>query len=256
MIMSLLVPSALAQEQENEAAEIFEQAMIWLNFAAAIACVVVAFATVNRAGSILGRAYVLITASLLFFVGIRIFFFLTENTSVMEVSEATHAVWWHVMFYSATGLFLASLHALKSLKKEHGADAGTLMAFFLLGGWLVLLFSLAAPLDAWTAGWFANTSWDKSGIIHFIAFAFIAYTWLVLLSLRKTFGKVITAASSSFLVSLAFFGLVHLWELLGESWGVLPFTHEVIELVEGPLFLVALVAFLFALLRIRSALPK
>ncbi|MBI4145613.1 hypothetical protein HY493_05420 [Candidatus Woesearchaeota archaeon] len=252
----LLAPLALAHEGESEAAELFENAMVWLNFAAAVACVIVAFATMNRAGSILGRAYVFITASILFFTGIRLFFFLTESTSVIAVTEATRAVWWHIMFYTATGLFLAALNALRTFRKVERTDMTTLATFFALGGWLVLLFALAMPLDSWTAGWFEATLWDRSGIIHFIAFAFIAYTWWMLLSLRKTFGKVVTAASASFLVSLAFFGFVHLWELLGESWNVLPFSSEVIELVEGPLFLVALIAFLAALWRIRSALPK
>ena len=252
-VLPFAIPFALAQG-EASVAHLFEAA----NFIIALACIILAFLIVRHTGKLLGKAFIYITASIFIFGAIRFFIFLSEGIEIVMLHDTTIMLWWHFLFYAAVAAFITGLLALKSYDNMSRdiLDRSTVTALVIYALLVIALFATAIPLDGHVDALFAGTHLDSSGAIHLIAFLLIGVAWTLLLSLRSSFGKTITSAVGPFLSGLAGYGLVHLWELLTESWMIIPVDHVIIELVESVLTLEALVAFLVAIWMIKRAIPR
>jgi hypothetical protein len=259
VVFLALAAGAAAQE----ASPALQTAGAWFdtaNLLVAIACIITSLVIVKKTGKILGRAFVYITASIFVFGSIRFFLYLATVSRQIPISDPTFNLWWHFLFYTAAGVFIGALISLKSSATKPNLsnvfDAKTVVSLVVLLAWVIVIFMTALPLDGTAQALFAGTLWDTSGLIHIIAFIIIGYAWTLLLSLKTLFGKTVTSAVTPFLVGLAFFGLVHLWELLNESWKLIPVAPGVGEFVESVLTLIALASFLKAVWSVRKAIPQ
>ena len=255
LIVCLLALPILAQEEEEseeeEAIEAMGMTMQGVNSGLALFIVIAGILVVIQAGRILSGSFLWLTISIFYFGAISVFFLLAEFMHVIAIEDISVALAWHFMFYIATSLFIVALRRLQAFGQTHKQmdESRTAFIFFLLGGVLVAIFFSVKMLDPWLAR-YEGTFWDTFGLIHFVAATFIGYTAMQLFRLRKSFGRVITAAVKPFIVSLIAFTLVHAWELLAESWKVVDI-GEAGEVLESVLYFIAITAMLYAVWQIK-----
>ena len=95
--------------------------------------------------------------------------------------------------------------------------------------------------------YFKDTFWDTSGSMHFVAFTFAGLVAYYLNGIRRRFPGSVGSISAPMLISVGLLSSIHLWELLTESWKIIPVTGDLGEFVEMlfwvPVYLFIVIAF-------------
>ncbi len=186
---------------------------------------------------------------------IKVFLHLAESHT-LGISDATATLGWHLMFYLAMAMFIAGTTALLHVSVgTSGTPKRPFSRLILRGKFPVLVgvvvFAGSVLADNWITKVFADSLADRSGFVHFLAFAMSIAVVYAMRRLRKNLGQYVRSIATPIIWAVFFLGVVHFWELLTESWAVLTVSHETIEIVEIFLTLPALALIFYAFLRTR-----
>ncbi|MBI2084521.1 MAG: hypothetical protein HYT70_02825 [Candidatus Aenigmarchaeota archaeon] len=244
MFFLLFSSFAFAQEEESFGTEAILQVIIYvLSFVA----IVYAFNTIGIIGSVL----VYIIFAIVFFSTIYILH-LAINFFGIELGEFTLDVWAHLLFYSGMLLFAGASRKISKYNTDPMLSPRDITILGISAAWWVALIALIIPLNPFV-NLYAGTLIDTSGAIHFIAFGIALYAAVQVNNMKKIVGKLISNSIIYFLISIVFLGLIHLWELLTESWKVISLPDTVIESTELVLFTIAMISFILAFRSIKKA---
>jgi hypothetical protein len=184
------------------------------------------------------------------FLGIIRLFFATVDSGLLQIDEMTVMICWHLMFYLTMTLFLVATRALVVVLDINYPPKEQLNPFILptlAGLGILLLFYFSPVIDKSISPLVEGTWIEMSGIAHFIAFTYAGGVAYYLLRIKEKYSGSIGKISTPLLISLSILSLIHLLELLGESWHILPFNHEYVEVTESllmiPFFLLVGVAY-------------
>lgn len=184
------------------------------------------------------------------FLGIIRLFFAAADYKLIHLEEDTLMICWHIMFYLTMTLFLVATRALVTVLDINNPPKSKFNPFYLsslAGIGIVLLFYFSPAVEKNITPLFEGTWLDKTGLMHFIAFAYAGGVAHYLLGIRKKFFGSIGSVSVPLLISVALLSLIHLWELLAESWHLISLPGEMVETAESilwvPVFLFVLVAY-------------
>ncbi|HET7099056.1 MAG TPA: hypothetical protein VFI61_02390 [Patescibacteria group bacterium] len=181
------------------------------------------FPAVKELGkSSLGNTFKHFLTVILLLGGIRLFFFFTDNHIILA-EEATVMTIWHLMFYLAIAVLIFVNRQLLVLvdpnaKKSQISPAtlGILSVVIMAG-----LFLIAQPFNESIASRIEGTIWDMIGGFHLIAFVFAGVVWSSLVSIKNKYASSIGPMVTPLLISVGTLSVIHLWELLNESWKVI-----------------------------------
>ena len=180
------------------------------------------------------------------------------NLEILSISESTLMVWWHFIFYTGMTALLLGLHTMeKSMSSETERTAGKYtLIISIFVGFSLLIFTFAYFLNGWITSIIEGSLVDRMGIFHFIAFAFAILMAIKLFRIRSKFGSIIKNFIPALFIFLISLSLIHLWELLAESWKVFTFEDSIIENVEQVFWLAAFAALNYGFFNIRKSLKK
>ena len=180
---------------------------------------------------------------------IRLFLALVA-LQVIKIDDSTAMVIWHLMFYVAIGLFVLATRILVKIvgQTEYKEPLSRALLVFCLSIFVFgLLFVTAPSFDKLVVATFKDTFWDRVGLPHFIAFGFAGLVSYYLLQVQQKFEGNIKAIAFPLLFSIGTLSIIHLWELLNESWGVIKVSEDFGEGVEMylwiPVYLLTFYAF-------------
>ncbi|MDB4978444.1 MAG: hypothetical protein JWM56_630 [Candidatus Peribacteria bacterium] len=179
-------------------------------------------------------------------------FIVFVNNGIIHISDDGMAMGWHIIFYLAMITFIMGARSLVTLSKE-GQSAVTnkiiLIWSVIVAVVTLLVFIFAAQIDEAYMKIFGGTALEAFGIIHFIAFLLAGIAAFYVFQRTKV-GAVTKVLSTPLLIAIGFMSLQHLWELLVESWKVIPIPSSMIEQVELIFVVPSYVLFAFAFLRL------
>ena len=209
---------------------------------------------VNKFGaSIMGKLfkYFLIGTILLF--AMRLFVHLVD-VGTLQIADGSREFWWHIIFYLALISFYFGLKGLVNLAegKENkiAENVGKWSVFSLIAA--IVIFILASTTGSSLAGFYENPIFSSFGLHHFIAFGLACLIVYYLLQTKEKIGMIGAGIARPFMLSLLFWGLQHLWELLGESWKIVQVTDFQIERVEQYLVIPAVCILIYTLLQLKK----
>jgi hypothetical protein len=207
--------------------------------------------------SLVGNLLIYSLAGTLFLGAIRLFFSLSES-NVLPITHATRMLCWHLMFYLTITTFLISTRALVKVVdiKTTKSLINPLLICLFLGALILGIFFIAVPINNYVTTYFANSIWDRSGLYHFIAFAFAISVSYYLIIINKKYSGNINAISKPLLIAMAFLSLIHLIELLFESWHIMEIDEELIEDIEKYLWIPVFLSIIYGFIRLRHALKS
>lgn len=178
----------------------------------------------------------------LVFLEIRVFFLLND-LNILPLKDVSLMLGWHLMFYLAITAFILAAKA-KSGQKAVAELPELNFAMIIFSA--ILVFVVVALFNEQIGDFLEGSFVDKSGIMHFIAFifSFVSGTYF---KGMKAESHPFAKASNFLIATLVFYALVHVWELLNESWAIIPVTPQTGENIEQflvlPVFICGLIAF-------------
>lgn len=187
-------------------------------------------------GTSLGSVFTSFFIAIVLLSGIRLFFFFTDFHFI-NIDEVTTMTIWHLMFYETIGMIIIVNKNLLSLVDTTVKAINMSYLNILALIFMITLFFIAKPADHWIVSHIEGTFWDMFGMFHFVAFVFAGVVASSLFVIRRKFASSIGAIANPLLVSVATLSIIHLWELLNESWKVIHVTDEVGEGVERILWI-------------------
>jgi hypothetical protein len=109
----------------------------------------------------------------------------------------------------------------------------------------VLIFVVLTMIDADIAHSYGGSLFDRSGMIHVIAFqlAALAAAYLYITIRQK---HVSSLVAIPFFLTFGMWSAVHVWELLVESWHVLPISQESAVAIEQLISFVGALCILYS----------
>lgn len=161
-----------------------------------IALLVIGVNIKEHGKSLVGNLLIYSFFGTLFLGAIRLFFALTD-AGLIKIDDGTVMVCWHLMFYLTMLTFLISIRALvKIVDLSHTNSLGNpFIPSIILGLLILAVFAIAAPVDQYVKTYFVDTIWDRSGLVHFVAFAFAGFLSYYLYKINKKFEGNIGALS-------------------------------------------------------------
>lgn len=189
-----------------------------------------------------------------FLLGLIAVFMHLSLAHAIPVGGASRTLGWHLMFYLSMGMFMAGTTALLRLDKPNGPVrrfAEAVRRGFIPAAVGVVVFFAAMAADAWATRTFGGSLVDRIGIVHFIAFALCLGVVRAMRTLRTQLSSYLASIAGPLTKAVLIFGLVHLWELLSESWRVIGLPGELGEALELTLIACATVLVFAGLLRTR-----
>lgn len=200
--------------------------------------------------SSLGVVLLYFITGILLLGSIRLLFLLFD-INVLQITADTVMTVWHIMFFSSTIFFLLAARSIIQLGNIGGstqsAQKAILLSVIFLGVSSVLL--IGGPLVNKTSFNFDTSVWGRIGIHHIIAFLCIGVVVFYLFQVRQKFRGAVGSIAQPFLTSLFFLSLIHLWELLTHSWGLIPASASTVEQVEQVLWIISLSLLIFTFFR-------
>lgn len=201
--------------------------------------------------SSLGKVFGHFLTVIVLLAGIRLLFFLVDS-HILLIEDATLMFIWHLMFYESIGVMILVNRSLISLLGQ-----AKLINPWALGSVslmvMALLFLLAKPLDPWVTQHIAGTWWMRSGIFHFVAMLFAGVAAWGLYQIKQKFASSVGRIVWPLLIAISILSVVHLWELLTESWMLIRVTDEFGEFVERYLWIAVYFFVAYAFWAVRRA---
>lgn len=192
----------------------------------------------NHKKSLVGNLLIYSFAATIFLGLIRVLFFVVDS-GYLRVGETTLMICWHIMFYLTISTFLTATRTLVKIINVNTQQrlGNPYLITVGIGALVLLIFPLAYHIDSRLSPLFMDSLYDRSGLLHFIAFAFAALAGYDLNIIRKKFTGNIGVISLPLTISLAFLSIMHLWELLVESWKIIHVSGEFGEHIEKILWI-------------------
>ncbi|MBS3084003.1 hypothetical protein J4423_04320 [Candidatus Pacearchaeota archaeon] len=181
-------------------------------------------------------------------IGLTRLFYMLADLKIMVISDVMKDIGWHSLFYLSMILFFIGGKALVSLAKDgKSVESKRKLVFWMIFSvlFILIIFSSAVSLSSWLVSNFEGSFLDKIGFVHFIAFVLAGIVSMYMYKVRERYSKVISIITTPFTLFLALYSLYHLWELLGESWGIISLSESIFERVEQVIALSAFVCLLF-----------
>ncbi|MCP6719350.1 MAG: hypothetical protein KJI71_03905 [Patescibacteria group bacterium] len=229
------------------------------NIILVIAAVVIIFRIALGYGrSSVGAAFLYFLYGTVLLGSIRLFIFFVDG-GILPISEGTLIVWWHLLFYLA---MIAFFIGAKSLVQWVSATDVSEVISFRKALWVGILFTMltlalfftAVPLNEAFDNAFSGSIWDRFGIQHFVAFLFAGLVTLHMLRVGRKLRKNIATIVMPLLGTFALLTVIHLWELVTESWKWIVFPEAIIESVEQIITLPAYIFIFYAFMKARKLL--
>lgn len=147
---------------------------------------------------------------------------------VLPLSEESQTLGWHSLFFLSMIVFFQAgkTFALPAVSKRHASRVWTILLLPLLSLlFTVLVFVVLTMIDANVALSYGDSLFDRSGMIHVIAFqlAALAAAYLYVTIRQK---HVSSLLAIPFFLTFGVWSAVHVWELVTESWHLLPIGRE------------------------------
>ncbi len=200
------------------------------------------------------EAFVYYAAASLLLALMKVFLHLAE-AHTLPIGEATAAIGWHILFYLSMGMFISGTTALIRVGRSDTGSSRSFSRIIVRGVTPVAIgvvaFAVSVLVDPLVDHWFAGSILDRVGLVHFLAFVMSVGVVRAMARLREETGTYLGSIVTPMNWAVLFLGLVHLWELITESWQALPVPEEIIEPVEVLLTLPAFALIFFAFLRTR-----
>ncbi len=186
------------------------------------------------------------------FVAISVF--LDLGAQFFGIAEDSMDVWWHVLFYMAFMFFFMGLRLFVSLGKSDAMPIeGSAIKKWGLVAIAVIAFVFLAPRGLENVvGVYTASVLDSIGLHHFIAFVFAGAVGWYLSSAKKNLGQIGRAVANPIIIAVWALSLQHLWELLNESWKVIPVTSQVGEGVEQIFLIIAAISIIWGAIKLKS----
>jgi len=217
------------------------------------ALVSILFLVKGYGGSAVGTVLAYFSVFTFLLVAIR-FFFMMETFGFVVIDDMTDMLIWHLLFYLAVVAFSMAATSLLSLITPGHTPPSTRTALWFAVfavAYSVVVISVAPLVDeAWVSSF--GGSWaDHSGIFHIIALIMSWYIGFQMMTLRKKYGSSFASLALPLITCITALGLVHLWELLNESWKVIVVSKEIGGLGESIIWIPALFAIYYAFVRLK-----
>lgn len=182
----------------------------------------------------------------------RLFLFMSDQ-GIYRLEDADLHIWWHLIFYFGLLCFIWGGMRLKQISSSN-QPTGFGMNDKLLLGFLTLMslviFFIAQPLEQTLSPVLVGSFVDKLGIHHFIAVTLAVIVAFYMYYIKNNWGKMLSVSVTPIMVFLCLMGMQHLWELLTESWKVIPVTTEWGEQVEQFIVIPALIFIIYGFIRV------
>ena len=184
-------------------------------------------------GSTFGHILLYFTFGTFLLTLIRLFLMLNE-VAILPLSDETSTMGWHIIFYCAAICFLGGMQKLYRYTKDNNSQVNSRNASILgmiLTGLGITVLATSHLYDNTYVKLLRFNNLYILGLHHFIAFLFAGFIAVYLWKAKKQSPK-FTLIINSFLWAFIFLSLVHVWELLTESWHVIPLGSDLIEHIE------------------------
>ena len=243
------------EEEEEESTPLLGIILLFIG----IFLIVTTFQITKRISNLFKRPFIYFTISIFFFSIMRIFYYLNETLG-LEVSGIMITLWWHLIFYISMGIFLMGLILMETSTLSLSQKSSILnikdkIIFGVITIISIILFITFFSLPEQVNSLIERTLLDhRNGFIHFLAFIIGGLVVAALIDTKKKFGKTITSSFIPFLLAISFISLVHVWELLTESYHIINIAGSIIEPVEDVLTIISMSSFLIAYLKIKKNL--
>lgn len=195
--------------------------------------------------------FVSFTVGTLLWGASRAFLYLSDN-EIFHLADVDTHIWWHAIFYFSIASFIWGGFRLWQIAQANGQkyswrDTAVLSVFVLCS---LAIFFVAQPLEHTMAPLFVGSFVDSFGLHHFLAILFAAIAAIYIHKMRTSWGKLLAVSVNPLLLFLVLLSIQHMWEILTESWKVIPIAAESGEQVEQFIVGPALVALVLGLWRI------
>lgn len=161
------------------------------------------------------------------------------DANIYNIHDVTVMTLWHIMFSYSVILFFASSIILKSLANVNSSKSSYKNAIYYLYFSTILCISviIAAPYtDNFFVKYVQPTTFSQDGYFHIFAFIMSVISVIYLHQIRKKY-TVIRSVTSHLYIVLASLALIHLWELLIESWKWIILSADIIQLCDRMLWI-------------------
>ena len=191
-----------------------------------------------------------------FLAAIRLLFAFDE-WKMIDISETTLMICWHLLFYLSIGIFLMATRALLNVvdvKTQSFSLVKTFLITFLFSSGILLVFLSFTFIDKNISPIMEGSLIDKWGLLHFVAFIFALVASIDLFKIKNKYKGTIGSISGPLIVTLVILSLIHFWELLVESWMIVKVSLEFGESIEGILWIPVFVTIAYGYFRLKKAL--
>ena len=190
--------------------------------------------------------------------GMTRIFYITSDSGIINISDDSLEVFWHLIFYNSLILFLFSIKNIMSKpnfveqKSLKYCVSVCIVSLFLA----TLMFIIAESIDEQFNSIFSDTYWATIGIQHLIAFTFASIVGFTLIEIRffpeRYNQKFLLPLVMVFIIFVSY----HVWEMLTESLEVIILPETTIEQVEQILVVPIFIFFIIGILRVRKSIRE
>ncbi len=216
----------------------------------------VTFLAVRRFGkSALGSifSYILIGTGIFFAITV----FQQLGNDFFRISPESMSLWWHLMFFMALASFYYGLKLLVGLgaaetESNKGLKIGVEKIWAIVALAILVGVFFSANFFEYGVLSYTNSSLGQMGFHHFVAVLLSGMVGSYLLLAKKDLGQIGKAVASPMIAAIWILSLQHFWELLVESWHIVPISGHNSEGVEQIFFIAVAVSLLYAAFRLKS----
>ncbi|MBI5613320.1 hypothetical protein HY947_00160 [Candidatus Gottesmanbacteria bacterium] len=199
--------------------------------------------------------------SFLFFIVVLLLvairgYFLLEALGWVDISEVTLMSSWHVAFYIVLLLLMHLSSVMLSLvdPKYQKESVVTTVMWSLVSLFSVLfIFIFSSYANASITTVLENSFVDRSGAFHLLALALGSILTLYFVYVARLFSFSRVQTFIVFVTPIFFLALIHLWELLTESWKVIAVSGKMGEMIESVFWIPVCLSMLFGAVLFRIA---
>lgn len=192
----------------------------------------------------------------IFFFGLTYLFILLTGAGFYQISEASYHFWWHLIFYLSMLSFIWGGYRLKeiaSTQKAKGWGPKDMIFFSLIISASLFVFILPTIYEQQLQLILEGSTFNNLGIHHFIAFLLALAAMAVMVYIKNAWGKLLSVSSTPMIIFLSFMTMLHLWELLAETYKVVHVSELMGEAIEQFIVIPGLFFFIYAIMRVIKA---
>lgn len=180
--------------------------------------------------------------------------FILDDDNIYHVHDITEMTAWHFLFVYALIFFYMAGRTFAKLVNSNSGKSSYNIAFSLQI--FSVLISAATIIsmpyaDSFLVQYLQNTWFATFGWFHIIAIVFSLIIFVYLYQLKHKF-KGYSGVIGDIYISLALLALIHLWELLNESWKVIMVSDNFGEFLERILWIPVFIFILYSFMKLKK----